>query len=119
MTFHPLDWETDSIANLPIPSTTESGFDVVLASDCIYNAHLIPPLVQTLFEAASLRSQGESVDPTLCIVAQQLRSDEIFESWLGEFMEKGFRVWRVPDEMLVEGLREGSGFVVHFGVLRV
>jgi len=51
------------------------------------------------------------------VVAQQLRSHAGFEAWLKAF-QGGFRVWRVPDEMLVDGLKEGSGYVVHVGVLR-
>jgi hypothetical protein len=27
-------------------------------------------------------------------------------------------VWQVPDGLLGEGLREGSGFVVHVGIVR-
>ena len=142
--FVPLDWETDSITNLfsSNPSSTNNqneppGFDIVLALDCIYNDTLIPPLVSTLFDACSLRpslpsslsssphqsfpspnqSSSNEPPPTLCIIAQQLRSPEVFGAWLRRFMER-FRVWRVPDEVLSEGLREGSGFVVHFGVLR-
>ncbi|KFY19277.1 hypothetical protein V493_08043, partial [Pseudogymnoascus sp. VKM F-4281 (FW-2241)] len=54
---------------------------------------------------------------TVCIIAQQLRSDQVFEGWLTAFKEK-FRVWRVPDEVAGEGLRGGEGFIVHVGILR-
>jgi hypothetical protein len=50
-------------------------------------------------------------------VAQQLRSPDVFDAWLATF-HQNFRVWRVPDTLLSEGLRSGSGFVLHFGVLR-
>lgn len=53
----------------------------------------------------------------LCIVAQQLRSDMVFEAWLKAFHEL-FKVWRMPDDLLCDGMKEGSGFVVHVGVLR-
>jgi hypothetical protein len=56
-------------------------------------------------------------EPCVCVVAQQLRSPEVFEGWIKAFHEE-FRVWRVPDEMLDEGLRVGSGFAVHVGILR-
>lgn len=124
--FQPLDWETDT------PHATLCTPDVVVACDCIYNDALIPPLVQTSVEACRLKLGSSSVEddeavgegnasmrvPCVSIVAQQLRDPEIFEAWLRKFMAKGFRVWRVPDEELPEGLRESSGFVVHMGILR-
>lgn len=124
--FKALDWETDT------PHATLCTPDVVVACDCIYNEALIPPLVQTSVEACRLKfeskededfaGKGESASgermPCISVVAQQLRDPEIFEAWLKEFMTKGFRVWRVPDEELPEGLRESSGFVVHIGILK-
>lgn len=62
-------------------------------------------------------ARGEAAGKTVCIIAQQLRSDQVFEAWLAAFAE-AFRVWRVPDELAGEGLRGGEGFVVHVGVLR-
>lgn len=124
--FKALDWETDT------PHATLCTPDVVVACDCIYNEALIPPLVQTSVEACRLKlgseededsaGKGEGASsarmPCVSVVAQQLRDPEIFEAWLKEFMAKGFRVWRVPDEELPEGLRESSGFVVHIGILK-
>lgn len=105
----PLDWETD-VPSLPVTN----GVDAVIACDCIYNEALIEPLVTTCADICRLRREGGD---TVCIVAQQLRSPDVFEAWLTAFY-KLFRVWRVPDELLTEALREGSGFVVHVGVLR-
>jgi len=103
-----LDWETDSVANLP-------PVDLVIACDCIYNEALIEPLNST---CAALCKLGDAQDKqTLCLVAQQLRSPHVFEAWLTSFHRK-FWVWRVPDALLSEGLSEGSGFVVHVGVVR-
>ncbi|KAF2091474.1 hypothetical protein K490DRAFT_60914 [Saccharata proteae CBS 121410] len=121
----PLDWEEDSVEGLAhqlssSSSTTDPSFDVVLACDCIYNDALIEPFVDTCYNACFLRqqNQGEAEStPTVCIVAQQLRSSEVFEAWLEAFCRK-FRCWQVPDEMVPEGLREGRGFVVHVGVVR-
>lgn len=116
----PLDWEQDEVSN--VVGKGES-FDAVIACDCIYNDALIAPLVATCVDACRLRAAvgKEEVDragePTVCLVGQQLRSDEVFEGWLREF-EKSFRVWRVPDEMLIDGLKEDSGFVVHVGILK-
>jgi hypothetical protein len=103
-----LDWETDSVANV-------DPVDVVIACDCIYNDALIEPLNSTC--AALCRRAADPAKPTLCVVAQQLRSPEVFEAWLKSFCDK-FEVWQVPGEMLGEGLSEGSGFVVHVGLVR-
>lgn len=114
-----LDWETDEVSS----SVTEDhikSFDVVIACDCIYNDALIAPLVQTCVDACELRkhdSGGSSTEPTICVIAQQLRSAEVFEAWLVEF-HKSFHVWRIPDEALTSELRSNTGFVLHFGVLR-
>lgn len=133
LTFHPLDWELDTLTpTLCIPN-------LVVACDCVYNDALIAPLVQTCVDACKLQllsssstssssiKKEEKVDddeaknqdarPAICVVAQQLRAPEVFEAWLREFMGKGFRVWRVPDSELPEGLRSSSGFVVHVGIL--
>jgi hypothetical protein len=98
---------------------------VVIACDCIYNESLIEPLNGTCKALCRLRPSSADGDgngereggPTLCIVAQQLRSPDVFEAWLKSFNEK-FVVWQVPDSMVGEGLGEGSGFVVHVGVVR-
>ena len=103
-----LDWEEDSVAHL-------QPVDLVIACDCIYNAHLIEPLNSTCASICKLTT--DPTKPTLCVVAQQLRSPDIFETWLKSFHEK-FHTWQIPDEFLIEGLRENSGFVVHVGVGR-
>jgi predicted nicotinamide N-methyase len=118
--FQTLDWETDEVTSSLSKSGNHLGFEVVIACDCIYNDMLIKPLVQTCIDACNLRRPDPAVgeiQPTIVIVGQQLRSDEVFESWLKEF-HKSFRVWRVPDEHLADGLKSDSGFVVHVGVLR-
>ncbi|KAF2847029.1 hypothetical protein T440DRAFT_540182 [Plenodomus tracheiphilus IPT5] len=104
-----LDWEKDDIS-------TRNPVDMVIACDCIYNEALIEPLNSTCAALCRLR-QDDDRRPTLCLIAQQLRSPEVFEAWLKSFCEK-FEVWQVPDGFLDEGLREGSGFVVHVGVVR-
>ncbi len=127
ISFTPLDWETDIPTRALIPgssSSSASSFDAVLAVDCVYNYALIPPLVSTCAEACRLRGRDDDggdgdngAAQTLCIVAQQLRNDDVFCSWLREFTDK-FRVWRVRDQVLPEELRSSAGFVVHVGVLR-
>ncbi|KAJ4149804.1 Ribosomal protein lysine methyltransferase [Fusarium falciforme] len=120
--FTTLDWETDEVT----PSLTGSGevrsFDAVVACDCVYNYALVSPFVQTCVDACRLRSvddafTGDDSRPCICVIGQQLRNDEVFESWLETF-HASFRVWRVPDDALPEDLRSSAGFVVHIGVLR-
>jgi predicted nicotinamide N-methyase len=118
--FQILDWETDEVSSSLSRSGGDPGFEVVIACDCIYNDNLIRPLVQTCIDACKLRRMDNSVgeaQPTIVIVGQQLRSDEVFESWLKEFNES-FRTWRMPDKYLVDGLKADSGFVIHMGMLR-
>ncbi|KAI9897010.1 hypothetical protein N3K66_008032 [Trichothecium roseum] len=138
--FATLDWETD----VPTPEAHGTP-DVVLATDCVYNYALVRPLVQTCAETCRLRrratsfttsttttttitatttttaqeggGEGDLDDECVCLVAQQLRSHDVFAEWLAEF-HRSFRVWRVPDGMMSPGLRAGAGFVAHLGVLR-
>jgi len=115
-----LDWETDEVTPSLAGSESKRSIDAVIACDCIYNDALIEPLVQTCIDVCKLRKSednGEGNEPTVCIVAQQLRSAEVFEGWLKAF-HKAFRVWRVPDGELVDGLKSDSGFVIHIGILR-
>lgn len=112
-----LDWEMDKVTSSLVGVEGEDSFDLVIACDCIYNDALIDPLVQTCIDVCKLRSASGGELPTLCVVAQQLRSAEVFEGWLNAF-HKAFRVWRLPDETLIDGLKSDSGFVVHIGTLR-
>jgi hypothetical protein len=103
-----LDWEITGTSHL-------APVDLVIACDCIYNEALIEPLNSTCAAICRLREDKEK--PTLCLIAQQLRSPDVFETWLKSF-HKLFEGWQVPDKLLNEELREGSGFVVHIGVVR-
>ncbi|KAK4032492.1 ribosomal lysine N-methyltransferase 5 [Parachaetomium inaequale] len=122
--FTPLDWETDQVT----PALTGGGeakkksFDVVVACDCIYNEALVEPFVATCVDLCRLRAaadlgEGDEAEPCVCVIAQQLRDPVVFEAWAARFAQS-FHMWRVPDEMLGAGLKSGSGFVVHVGVLR-
>jgi hypothetical protein len=117
-----LDWETDDLASTFRSHDLDAPFDAVVACDCVFNYALIEPFVQTCVESCKYsrdgdEGMGEMPKPAICVVAQQLRQPDVFQQWLEAF-SKGFRVWRVPGEMLTEGLREGRGFVVHAGVLK-
>ncbi|KAJ5542263.1 hypothetical protein N7461_008266 [Penicillium sp. DV-2018c] len=137
ISFTTLDWETDQAASLKecIDSDgagqdededgeeEDRGFDLLLSCDCVYNEALVAPFVRTCAEICRLRpgygdgdgdgSWGEGGRrPTVCIIAQQQRSPDVFEAWLRETM-RVFRVWRVRDEVLGKGLGGGSGYLVH------
>lgn len=117
-----LDWESSSISDLPSmmgidPVNVSEVIGAVIACDCIYNESLIDPFVRTCVDICQLANADSDEQPTLCIVAQQLRSDMVFETWLKAF-HKLFKVWRMPDDLLSDELKEGSGFVTHVGILR-
>ena len=113
-----LDWETSSASSISTYLPQGSSIDLVIACDCLYNEALIDPFVNTCADICRLQKKSEDASKaTICVVAQQLRSDLVFEAWLSQF-SKSFTVWRMPDELLTEGLTEGSGFVVHIGILK-
>jgi hypothetical protein len=120
-----LDWEDDCVTSLPnlldqgqtFPEGASNGVDLVIACDCIYNDMLIEPFNTICAQICALRSPDQTGKPTLCVIAQQLRSDEVFESWLKGF-HQSFHVWRVPDTLLTAPLRENTGYIVHVGILR-
>lgn len=116
-----LDWEQDQISSDLLSANAEPAIpqdlDLVIACDCVYNETLIEPFNQACVDACRLRGRDEGSAPTICLVAQQLRSPEVFELWLTAF-HASFRSWRLPDGMLVDSLKSGSGFVVHAGILR-
>lgn len=119
-----LDWEEDDIRGFLRSESLDNGVDAVIVCDCIFNYALIQPLVQTCIDICSARASRQDTDArtmkstsTLCIIAQQLRQPDVFESWLNAFMT-AFHVWRLPDSMVTPALGETSGFVVHVGILR-
>jgi predicted nicotinamide N-methyase len=109
-----LDWETSSMEHL-YKDVGVDHLDLLVSCDCIYNEALVEPLATTMREICKLATDTDT--PTICVVAQQLRSPDVLEAWLKSFCSY-FKVWRIPDELLDAGLREGSGYVVHVGVVR-
>lgn len=107
-----LDWSTCTPGYLEDSLPDKDAVDCVLACDCIYNEALVEPFVQTCADLCSLRNEAP-----LCVVAQQLRSDLVFEAWLKAFIRR-FHVYRMPDDLLSPGLRSGMGYVIHVGSLR-
>ncbi|GAM88335.1 hypothetical protein ANO11243_063680 [Dothideomycetidae sp. 11243] len=105
-----LDWELDDLKYFLSSQDLSDGADLVIASDCVYNYHLITPLVQTCVDICRARSDGRR--PTLCLVAQQLRQPDVFEEWLSAF-SKHFTVWRLTDSVMGPALAPEAGYVVH------
>lgn len=121
LNFLTLDWEIDSALSLQslLADSKRMGhctLDVVLACDCVYNESLVAPFVKTCAELCQVDEAKPSKQPKICIIAQQLRSPHVFEAWLTSFIES-FRVWRVPDALLSDDLKQDSGFVVHIGII--
>ncbi|KAF4345206.1 diaminohydroxyphosphoribosylamino-pyrimidine deaminase [Fusarium beomiforme] len=120
--FTTLDWEMDEVTPSLTGSDEARSFDAVVACDCVYNYALVDPFVQACADACRLRLYDESFAdgerrPCICVIGQQLRSDEVFESWLKVF-SASFHVWRASDNVLPKELRPSAGFVVHIGILR-
>ncbi|KAF5544356.1 diaminohydroxyphosphoribosylamino-pyrimidine deaminase [Fusarium phyllophilum] len=121
--FTTLDWETDEVTPSLTGSDEAHSFDAVVACDCVYNYALVDPFVQACADACRLRlsddalANDEGKRPCVCVIGQQLRSDEVFESWLKAF-STSFHVWRVSDSVLPAELQSSAGFVVHVGILR-
>lgn len=111
----PLDWECDAVENLREALTSEGNIDLIVVCDCVYNEYLVNPLVQTCVDVCRLAQQKHHA--TLVLIAQQLRSDSIFHTFLCAMMLQ-FDVWRVGDEHIVMGLGTNSGYVVHVAVLK-
>lgn len=128
--FTTLDWETDEVTSALTGGGGAESFDAIVACDCIYNEALVGPFVSTCVDVCQLRvaersqrrdrgqsEKEEELEPCVCVVAQHLRTPDVFEAWAKRFSQS-FHMWRVPDELLVPGLRSNSGFVVHIGVLK-
>ncbi|KAK3488082.1 uncharacterized protein B0T23DRAFT_407259 [Neurospora hispaniola] len=128
LVFRALDWEQDTPTS-SLAQPVAASFDLVVACDCIYNEALVDPFVTTCVDICKLRGSGSTTTtdnggrPTVVVVAQVLRNSDVFEAWIKRFVQD-FRCWRVPDDLMIDGLKsEGggggtSGFVVHVGVLR-
>ena len=109
----PLDWEKDSAENVKIVMPNGSSkVNLVIVCDCVYNEYLVSHLVSTCVDICKGSSPA-----TVVLIAQQLRSDAVFEVFLELLMEE-FDVWRVPDEKISAELRPGSGYIVHLAMLK-
>jgi hypothetical protein len=113
----PLDWETDAVTSLYSDIGIAGPSDqihIIVACDCIYNESLVEPFVNTCVDICRLAPTEVS---TICIVAQQLRSPDVFDAWLKAF-HAHFHTWRLPERLASPDIGEDSGFVIHIGILR-
>ncbi|KAF3903837.1 hypothetical protein AA313_de0209427 [Arthrobotrys entomopaga] len=123
ITVLPLDWQLTEVSS--IPDLKDKTIDLIIAADCIYNEGLVDPLVDTMVDLSKLNRESDrnQENDTLVLVAQELRSPDVLETFLKAFYAT-FKVWRLPDKLYKDcgdgghGLLEGSGYVVHIGILR-
>jgi predicted nicotinamide N-methyase len=78
-----LAWEDH--AQLPV-DIQQQTWQYIIASDCIYNEHIVAILVKTMRQLAH--------STTLVLIAQELRSDTVHEAFLEQLL-LFFNVWRV------------------------
>ncbi|KAK5944228.1 Ribosomal protein lysine methyltransferase [Knufia obscura] len=108
-----INWEQDDADALDEVLGQGEVIDMVIVCDCVFNDFLLQPLV-TMCHKISARSSGRK---TALLIAQQLRSDEVFSAFV-DILVRSFRVWRLSDESLPPALKNGSGFAVHLAILR-
>ena len=122
-----LDWEHSCIEGLPDiirqgPTSTVrpwNGLDIIVACDCIINEKMVVPFVNACVALCRFRktTREGQLAPTVCVVAQQLRSPEVFEEWLAR-MTRRFHVFRVSEDHLPTELGPHSGHAVHLAILK-
>ncbi|KAK6376997.1 Ribosomal protein lysine methyltransferase [Lithohypha guttulata] len=108
-----LNWETDGIDVLNDALPVDQSIDLVVVCDCVFNDFLLEPLVTMCTKLCSRHRET----PTILLIAQQLRSDEVFSAFL-TILSRSFRVWRFSDNYLPDSLQEGTGFATHVAVLK-
>lgn len=107
-----LHWEESMASSISSHLPKGAGIDLILACDCIYNESLTDPFVNTCADICRLNASA-----CVCVIAQQIRSDIIFQAWLTAAL-KLFRVWRVEDFPARMDGSEGATFTVHIAILR-
>lgn len=92
-----LDWETDDVTYWLKLSGLQSGVEMIILSDVIYNTHLINPLVQVCEALCQARTADSQ--QTVILLVQHLREPTVFEEWLNRFSTR-FMLRRIADEYL-------------------
>ncbi|KAF8318723.1 hypothetical protein DL93DRAFT_2225618, partial [Clavulina sp. PMI_390] len=87
-----------SFAN-DVAQHTTSRFDLVLAVDTLYNPSLVPSFLTVLDEFSDppmVNEAGESLEPTLVLVACELRDESVLRDFLeGWIRLEGWEIWRL------------------------
>lgn len=98
--FIEFDWEFYDKGRANYLELTSKQYpDVILASDTIYNTHLIPHFVN------SMKSMMDH--HTISLVTLQLRDEDVTEQFLLEVTQLGLELYAVRDEDLDQKLMEG------------
>ncbi|KAF9189232.1 hypothetical protein BGZ51_009757 [Haplosporangium sp. Z 767] len=119
------------------------GIDYIVATDVVYNESIVPKLVQTLKELSEVRERvrqeirqgrGEHferpqamdaaegtnrkmrrmMNRTVFLLAQELRTDYVHLSFLEKLKDAGFRVVRMPKQLMDEDFRSGYAIYACF-----
>lgn len=89
--------------------------DLILASDVLYNEHIVPYFVNCLHSLSAINSRS-----TPWILGQELRSEHVHEAFLETALEK-FEIWRFDFEVLhnkqnVHSILRDPNYVIYYGV---
>ncbi|RIA91842.1 putative methyltransferase-domain-containing protein [Glomus cerebriforme] len=83
-------------------------WDFVIASDCIYNEFIVNAFIKTLTKICLYR-KNKKIQPTIAIIALELRSDTVHLEFLEKLNE--FVLWRLPNSMY--GKEFNRGYVIY------
>lgn len=108
-----LDWEDMSSTRFDEVVKHDEVVDMVVACDCVYNEYLLEPFVNMCENI----SQRDVQRRPFILIAQQLRSDEVFSAFMSLLLRK-FHIWRLSQEALSPALQNGGAFAVHIAILR-
>lgn len=101
---HVSDEAKDTMESSTDPS---SGFDLILAVDCVYNPSLIPPLLTTINQFATPRK-------STAMIVMELRDEDVVREFLTQWMATaGWEIYRVGNDDRLSILDER--FVIWIG----
>lgn len=91
VTIAALDWTLPALRQVDLLGPDAP--DVLLAVDCIYHPALVRPLLTTLTALATPLH-------TAAVVVAELRAEDVLREFLQGWMELGWRVWSVGEDLL-------------------
>ncbi|KAJ3116637.1 hypothetical protein HK098_006528 [Nowakowskiella sp. JEL0407] len=80
-----------------VAGTNTETFELIFATDCIYNEASITPFISTL--------QGLLASEGVAYVGQELRADEVHYAFVSQLLQRGFVLWRLDSD-------DGGGVVL-------